>query len=101
MSFYEDYIENNGMGDYEENELDCEEENYRIGCRNEARQDVLEMINLHNNLSLTELKLVKRQKNDGIKTLCHSAVCYDYPGIVSCLCYGGVTSNGEYVYFWG
>ena len=100
MSFYEEYFdEPNELDDYEE--YYDEEEQYRIGCRNDARKSVLDMINEHNNLDLEELRFVKRQINDGIKTVCHSAVCYDYPGIVSCICYGGITLDGEFVYFWG
>ena len=100
MGFYEEiFDEPYGLSDYDE--YYDEEEQYRIGCRNEARKSVLNMINEHNNLNLEELRFVKRQQNDGIKTVCHSAVCYDYPGIVSCFCYGGVTPEGEFVYFWG
>ena len=100
MSFYEEiFFEPNGLSDYEE--YYDEEEQYRISCRNEARKNVLDMINKHNNLDLEELRFVKSQENDGIKTVCHSAVCYDYPGIVSRMCYGGITPDGEFVYFWG
>ena len=99
--FYEDYLDYiNEDGEAVEFDDDSEE-SWRISARNKARKDVLDMINEHNNLQLKGLKHIKRIENDGIQTLCHSCVCYDVPGIVSCMCFGGITKDGEYVYFWG
>lgn len=80
---------------------DDSEEAYRIGARNGARSEILEMINEHNNLQLKGLRYIKRTDDDGVRTLCHSCVCYEMPGIVSIMCFGGITPEGEYVYFWG
>lgn len=100
--FYEDLVfdydpESGEVFEYD----DDSEEAYRIGLRNQARRNILEMINEHNNLQLKGLKHIKRTDNDGVRTLCHSCVCYEMPGIVSIMCFGGITPEGEYVYFWG
>ena len=100
--FYEDFVYDCNPETDEEFEYDDDsEEAYRIAARNKARREVLEMINEHNNLHLQGLRHVKRTENDGIRTICHSCVCYDMPGIVSMMCFGGITPEGEYVYFWG
>ena len=100
--FYEDLVFDYDPESGEEFEYDDDsEEAYRIGCRNAARSEILEMINEHNNLHLQGLRHVKRTDNDGIRTLCHSCVCYEMPGIVSIMCFGGITPEGEDVYFWG
>lgn len=100
--FYEDLVfdydpESGEVFEYD----DDSEEAYRIGLRNQARRNILEMINEHNNLQLKGLKHIKRTDNDGVSALCHSCVCYEMPGIVSIMCFGGITPEGEYVYFWG
>ena len=80
---------------------DDSEETWEIFERNKARKIVLDMINEHCNLQLKGLRHIKRTDDDGVRTLCHSCVCYEMPGIVSIMCFGGITPEGEYVYFWG
>jgi len=100
--YYEDYIDYVDPETGEEVEYsDDSEVAYRIFQRNKARKTVLELINENRNLNLEGLRHVKRTENDGIVALCHSCVCYDMPGIVSIMCFGGITPEGEYVYFWG
>lgn len=99
--FYEDHIDYiNSDGEAIEYDEDSQEA-YEIFERNRARKTVLDMINEHNNLQLKGLRHIKRTDDDGVRTLCHSCVCYEMPGIVSIMCFGGITPEGEYVYFWG
>lgn len=99
--FYEDHIDYiNSDGEAVEYDEDSQEA-YEIFERNRARKTVLDMINEHCNLQLKGLRHIKRTDDDGVRTLCHSCVCYEMPGIVSIMCFGGITPEGEYVYFWG
>jgi len=99
--YYEDYIDYvDPDGEAVEYDEDSQEA-YEIYERNKARKTVLDMINEQNNLQLKGLRLVKPKKSDGIRKICYSTVCYEMPGIVSRICFGGITPQGEYVYFWG